>query len=155
MIQRVHETGSAAPRAIRRKPAQRAVVVVEFAMCLPILFMFMFAIMEFSRILQIQHVVREAAFEGARAAASLNATTQTVQSQVNKVLAAGNLTNPVTTITNGNGGALAYSSSLATVSISVDPSGNSWLMNYLLPGHAITGSITLDREIQAVSVPGP
>ena len=105
--------------------------------------------------MQIQHVVRQAAFEGAREAASLDATTQTVQAQVNKVLAAGNLTNPVTTITDGYGNALAYSSSTATVSISVDPSGNSWLMRYVLTGHPVTGSITLAREIQAVSVPGP
>ena len=67
--------------------------------------------------MQIQHVVREAAFEGAREAASLDATTTTVQTQVNKVLSAGNLVNPTTTITDGSGGALTYSSSTATVSI--------------------------------------
>ncbi len=148
-------TVSRRKRPRRTRQARRAAVIVEFAMCLPILFAFMLAIIEFSRLMQIQHVVREAAFEGAREAASLDATTTTVQTQVNKVLSAGNLSNPTTTITDGSGNTLSYSSSTARVSISVDPAGNSWLLRYVLAGHPVTGSITVAREIQAVSVPGP
>ena len=137
------------------KHKRRGVALVEFAMCVSILFLFMFAMIEFSRVLQIQHVVRQAAFEGARTAATLDATTATVQAQITKVLSAGFLVNPGTPIiTDGNGGPLTYSSSRATVTISVDPAGNSWMMNYVMPGHPITASITLDREVQAVSVPG-
>ena len=133
--------------------------VVEFAMCVSILFIFMMAMIEFSRILQIQHVLREAAFEGARTAATLDATTATVQNQVNKVLSAASLVNATTTITASNpppntaSTALAYSSTTATVSISVDPSGNSWLMEYLTAGHMVTATVTLDREILGISVP--
>ena len=144
-------------RRLRRSAGRkrRGAVLVEMAMCISLLFLLMFALIEFSRVLQIQHVAREAAFEGAREAASLDATTQSVQAQVNKVLSAGNLINVTTTITDGNGNALAYSSSTATVSVSVDPAGNSWFINYVTPGNPISATITLDREIQAVSVPGP
>ena len=138
--------------SLRRSSRQnrRGVALVEFAMCVSVLFLFMFAMIEFSRVLQIQHVIRQAAFEGARAAATLDATTATVQAQVNKVLSAGSLVNATTTITPNP---LTYSSTTATVNISVDPAGNSWMINYVTPGHPITATITLDREVQAVSVP--
>ena len=166
MVQQVSEKGSEAKMASftssrqrSRKRKRRGAALVEFALCASLLFLFMLAMIEFSRILQIQHVVREAAFEGTRAAASLdavasNGATPNATSQINKVLAAGNLVNVNYTVTDGNGNALAYSSSTATVSISVDPAGNSWFMKFVTPGHPITATITLNREIQAVSVPG-
>ena len=167
MVQRVSDHDSEARRALaggslRRSPRQRrrGAALVEFALCASLLFLFLFAMIEFSRVMQIQHVVREAAFEGARTAATLdavvsNGSTPNVTSQVNKVLSAGNLVNTNVTVTDGNGKTLTYSSSTTTVSVSVDPAGNSWFMKFVMPGHPITAAITLDREIQAVSVPGP
>src|SRR3989304_7544629 len=50
----------------RRRRTRAAAVVVEFAICAPILFLFFFASLEFSRVNMIRQSVENAVYEGAR-----------------------------------------------------------------------------------------
>ena len=151
---------SGASRRRDRFTANRAVVVksanrsgaaaVEFALCLPVLFAFVFGILEFSRVTQLQQSVRLAAFEGARAGISLNASTTDVQTAVNKIMTATGITNYTTTITPNP---LTYSSTTVTVNVSLDPTQNAWIKWYVKSNNTVDATIVLQREVQAVSVP--
>jgi Flp pilus assembly protein TadG len=134
----------------RLQKRRRGASAVEFAMCIPVLVAVLFAIIEFSRLLQIQHAVREAALEGARTAITLDGTAQTAQTQATNILSMVGITNPTITITPNP---LAYTSPSVSVNVSVDPSGNSWYMYFLTAGHPLQATVTLDREVQAISVP--
>jgi Flp pilus assembly protein TadG len=135
--------------ARRWKRRRRATSTVEFALCVSILFTVMFAMIEFSRLLQVQHAVREAALEAARTGITLDATAQTTQDRATAVLAMVGITNASITVT-----PIAYTSPSVSVTVSVDPSGNSWFLKFLTTGHPIKATVTLDREVQAISVPG-
>lgn len=134
------------------KNRRRGAAVVEFAMCVPIFLTTVFAIIEFSRMLQIQHVVRQAAFEGARTGMTLDATATTAENQAKKVLGMIGVANPSITVTPNP---LTYASTGVSVTVSVNPAGNSWFMRFLPSGQPIAATVALDREVQAVSVPGP
>src|SRR3989304_687459 len=53
-------------RKIRGSQSRSGVVVVEFAICAPLLFMFFFASLEFSRVNMIRQSIENAVYEGAR-----------------------------------------------------------------------------------------
>ena len=137
-------------RQYKRKSDRWGATTVEFALCLPILFSLLFGILEFSRVTQLQQSTRLAAFEGARAGISLNATTSDVQTAVNRVMAAVVISNYTTTVTPSP---LTYTSSSVCVSVSLAPNNNAWFTCFVSSGKSISASVTLLREVQAVSVP--
>lgn len=139
-------------RERRMATRRRAAAAVEFALCVPILLTVVFAVIEFSRMLQLQHIVRQAAFEGARTGMTLDATTATAQAQVTKILGMVRVSNATVTITPNP---LTYASTGVSVTVSVPAAGNSWFMRFLPSGSSVTATVALDREIQAISVPGP
>ena len=134
----------------RQTKKRRGATSVEFALCLPVLLTFVFGILEFSRVTQLQQSARLAAFEGARAGISLNATNADVTAAVNKVMSAISIANYTTTITPTT---LAYTSNTVTVSVAIPPSQNAWIVKFVPSSQTITATITLNREIQAISVP--
>ncbi len=129
---------------------RRGATSVEFALCLPILLAFVFGILEFSRVTQLQQSVRLAAFEGARAGISLNAVTTDVQTAVDRVMSAISISNYSTTITPHP---LTYTSSSVAVTVTLDPTQNAWFTWFVKSTNTITANVTLLREVQAVSVP--
>ncbi|WP_010582367.1 TadE/TadG family type IV pilus assembly protein [Schlesneria paludicola] len=129
---------------------RRGATTVEFSLCLPILLLFVFGIMEFSRITQLQQSVRLATFEGARAGIPLNATTADVQNAVNGVMSALSISNFQTTISPSP---LTYTSSSVTVTVALDPTQNAWITWFARSSNTIDASVTLLREVQSVSVP--
>jgi len=137
---------------IRFPRDRRGASVVEFAICFPVALTFLFGIIEFARVLQIQHSVRLAAFEAARAGVTLDSSTSDITTSVANTLAAVNITNSQTTITPNP---LSYTSPTVTVTVSADPAQNAWLTWFVTAGHPVSSTITLNREVQAVSVPGP
>ena len=139
-------------RERRKAGLRRAAAAVEFALCVPILLTVIFAVIEFSRMLQLQHTVRQAAFEGARTGMTLDATTTTTRDRVTKILGMVGVSNPTVTISPNP---LTYASTGVSVTVSVPTAGNSWFIRFLPSGSAITATVSLDREIQAISVPGP
>ncbi|MGD0901169.1 MAG: TadE family protein [Thermoguttaceae bacterium] len=134
----------------KRLHRRRAAAAVEFAVCVSVLFLVIFAIIEFSRLSQLQHAVRQAALEGARTGMTLDATTTTTQNKANQILNMVGVTDGTVTVSPNP---LAYTSPSVSVTVSVDPAGNSWWMQFLTAGHPLTATITLDREVQAISVP--
>ena len=133
-----------------RKVNRRGATTVEFAVCLPILFAFIFGILEFSRCTQLQQTARLAAFEGARAGISLNAQTTDVTTAVNRVMSAISISNFTTTITPNP---LTYSAASISVTVSLNPTQNAWFTWFVSSSHTISANVTLAREVQSVSVP--
>ena len=136
-------------RQSRSSKNRRGSSVVEFALCAPVLFAVLFGIIEFSRMLQIQHTVRQAALEGARAGIALDASTSDVQTAATTITGIIGIVSPTITI---NPNPLAWSSQTISVTVSADPSKNGWLLWFFTAGKPVTATITMDREIQAVSV---
>ena len=132
-----------------RRP-RRGVAVVEFALCVPILLVVIFAIIEFSRAMQIQQTVRQAAFEGARAGLALDAAASDATTAATSIATAAGLNSPTVTVSPNP---LSYTSQTVQVTVSVSPTNNSWFMRYVLGSQQIGATITLDREVQAVSNP--
>jgi|SRR5579863_9451700 len=130
--------------------SRRGATVVEFSICFPILLAFVFGTIEFSRILQIQHTIRLAAFEGARAGVPLDSTTSDVTTRVQSVLSAVKISNSTTTITPSP---IVYTSPTITVTVAADPALNKWVTWFVAAGKPLSSTITLNREVQAVSVP--
>jgi Flp pilus assembly protein TadG len=133
-------------RLLRRRGA----ATVEFAICASVLVMVMFAIIEFARLLQIQHAVRQAALEGARAGVDLDATTTSTTTAATNILNMVGITSPTITVTPNP---LAYASTSVSVTVSVDPANNSWYKFFLPAGTPLRATVTLEREVNAISVP--
>lgn len=134
----------------RRSKKRRGATSVEFALCLPVLLTFVFGILEFSRVTQLQQSARLAAFEGARAGITLNAKNSDVTTAVNKVMSAISIANYTTTITPTT---LSYTTATVTVSVAIPPSQNAWIAKFVPSSQTIVATITLAREVQSVSVP--
>ncbi len=137
-------------RALKPCHERRGTSVVEFAVCLPVLLAFTFGTIQFSRMVQLQHTLRLAAFEGARAGVTLDSSSADVQNKVAGTLAVLGVNNPTVTITPNP---LAYTSPTITVTVSADPTQNAWLNWFPATGNPISATVTLNREVQAVSSP--
>ena len=137
---------------IRRTRSQRrGQATVEFALCATAFFMIMFGTVEFARVTQIQNVVRQAAFEGARAGALLDGTvTSATTAATNLLKAVGVKTNTVTISPNP----ISYNSPTVTVTVSASPKSNGWLTWIFTSSQNISSTISLDREIQSISAQG-
>lgn len=139
------------------KPSRRAArhrrgaAMVELALCLPILFTVVFAILEFSRNLQIHQTVREAAFEGARAGIALDATTSDVIDAATTITNIAAIKNPQITV---NPAQLSYTSPTVSVTVSTTAASNGWFLMFFNSSSVISATITLNREVQAVSFAG-
>ena len=118
-------------------------------MCVPILFLIAFAIVEFSRALQLQETVRQAAFEGARAGLALDAVTSDATTAAQNICNAVGVNGATITVTPNP---LSYTSQTIGVTVSVSPSNNHFFTRFVT-GSTIQSSITLDREVQAISNP--
>lgn len=129
---------------------RRGAATVEFALCLPVLLAFVFGILEFSRVTQLQQSVRLAAFEGARAGIQLDGKTSDVTTAVNRVMSSIGASTYSTTITPNP---LTYSSSSITVTVSLDPTKNAWLTWFVKSSNTVSATVTLLREVDAISVP--
>lgn len=125
---------------------------VEFAVCLPVALILVFGIIEFSRVMQIQHTIRLAAFEGARAGVTLDSSTSDITTRSQSILNAINLKSSQITVTPNP---LTYTSPTVMVTVTADPAKNAWMTWFVTAGNPISSSITLNREVQAISVPGP
>ncbi len=137
-------------RLQRLPPRRRGAAAVEFALCVPILLVTMFAIVEFSRALQIQQAVRQAAFEGARAGLALDAVTSDATTAASNVVTAVGIRNATITVTPNP---LTYTTTTIGVTVSVSPSTNTWFMRFFAGSQPISATITLNREVQAISNP--
>lgn len=131
---------------------RRGTATVELAICLPVLITFVFAILEFSRNLQLHQTVREAAFEGARAGIALDASTSDVTSAATAITNCAAIQNPTISVAPNP---LTYTSPTVSVTVSTTPASNGWFLMFFNSSSVISATITLNREVQSVSAPGP
>ncbi len=138
-------------RSCRIGPWRRGATTVEMAFCVPIVLTVIFAILEFSRNLQLQQSVRQAAFEGARAGVALDAVTSDVTTAATSIASIVGIKSPTITVVPNP---LTYGSTTVSVTVSTTPASNGWFLRFFNKTSVISSTITLNREVQAISVPG-
>lgn len=136
------------PQRSRRRPGA---VTVEFAFCASIFFMFIFAMLEMTRFIYIQHSVQMCAYEGARAGVTPGAKVADVEQRVANLMQATGVrvykvkTKPeeITSLTES-----------VRVTITCNFSDNSWVPSSFLTNRKITSEIALQHENMAYLRPG-
>jgi Flp pilus assembly protein TadG len=123
---------------------------VEFALCLPVLFMVIFAIIEFARANQLRHTAKQAAYEGARVGIAPGASATEVQTAASAILTASGVTSSSVSVSPS---AITSSTPSVAVTVSIDASSNAWTSLFIPSGAAFTATVTLDSENQAISTP--
>jgi Flp pilus assembly protein TadG len=130
-------------RISRRRTTRSAAVVVEFAICAPILFMLFFASLEFSRVNMIRQSIENAVYEGARRGIVPGATAadcrNAAQAVLNSVFARAATVSITPTV-------ITDDTSDVTVAISVPVNSNSWVIPRFFANRTISGAMTMKRE---------
>ena len=139
------------PRQRPRRSTRSGAVVVEFAICVPVLLLVFFASLEFSRVNMIRQTVENAVYEGARRGIVPGATADncrtTAQTVLNTVSINGAQVDVSPTV-------ITQDTTEVTVSVAVPVNNNSWVTPVFFGDKTITGSMTLRRErFETSSVP--
>ncbi len=132
--------------ADRRRLAanRRGVSAVEFALTAPILFLFLFAALEFGRYNMILQTANNAAFEAARACIVPGATIANGQTAGANILSAVGISGGTVTINNGV--ALTNTTTQITATVTVPITRNLWTSAVFCKGTATTKSCTLTSD---------
>lgn len=130
-------------RRARCEACRCGAVAVEFAICAPILLMFFFASLEFSRVNMIRQSVENAVYEGARRGIVPGATAENCREAAQVVL---NSISARDAEIDVNPATITPSTEEVTVSITVPIDTNSWVIPVFFDGRSVTGSMTLKRE---------
>jgi len=129
-------------RSCRRN--RRGAAAVEFAVVSPVLFLLIFGMIEFGRMVMVQQIITNAAREGARKAVVDDSTTN-VSDTVTKYLLgqiSGATTTPTTIASSGTGDYGKFQ-----VTVSVPYSSVSWLPhNFWLGSKTLTATSVMRRE---------
>ena len=126
-----------------RRRRRAGAVIVEFAICVPILFLFFFAALEFSRVNMIRQTIENAMYEGSRRGIVPGATADDCRTAAQNVLNTVSTQDAEITVTPG---VITPETSQVTVAISVPVNSNSWVMPLFFDGKTIANSMTLRRE---------
>jgi Flp pilus assembly protein TadG len=137
-MRRRHHMQSA-PLAIGTR---RGATTVEVALILPVLFLFIFASFEFSRLNMLKHLAGAAAYEGAREGIVIGATVGDVTTRVNAILASGGVYDADITTTPTT---ISEATTEVVVQVTIPVEGNFWVMPKYVSG-TITGSCRLSTE---------
>jgi len=131
-------------RSCRRN--RRGAAAVEFAVVSPVLFLLIFGMIEFGRMVMVQQVITNAAREGARKGVLDGSTNSDVTTVVSNYLTSANITGATTTVTPTNPSNATYGGTV-TVSVSVPYSSVSWLPhNFWLGSKTLTATSVMRRE---------
>ncbi len=127
----------------RKTDLRRGATTIEFALCAPVLFLFTFASMEFSRVNMIRQTVENAMYEGCRRGIVPGATAQEVEGAAQQVMDAILTNNAQITVSPT---VIDEDTPDITVSIVVPINDNSWVTPFFFEGQNVTNSMTLRRE---------
>ncbi|TWT80986.1 TadE-like protein [Planctomycetes bacterium CA13] len=116
--------------------------MVEFAITVPILFLFFFASFEFCRAAMIRHTVDNAVYEATRTAMIPGATADEAENIAESIMASLGVTNVSVIVTPGT---IERDTAEVTVRVSVPMSGNSYLPVQYFHGD-IVRELTMRRE---------
>jgi Flp pilus assembly protein TadG len=127
----------------RRRKDRRGAVLVEFALCAPILFFFFFTAFEFSRVNMIRQSIENAAYEGSRRGIVPGATADDCKAAARVVL--NSISARVATV-NVTPTVIQPDTEEVTVSIDVPINENSWVAPFFFEGMTVSTSMTMRRE---------
>lgn len=134
-------------KALRKtigRPHRRGAVLVEFAVCAPIIFAVIFASFEFCRVNMIRHTMDNAAYEGARQAIVPGATDQTARDAAESLLAILSVRDSTVTVSPTP---ILPQTPQVTVTIDVPLQRNTWGAPLFFNRKSLTTSCTLTREV--------
>ncbi len=120
------------------------VVSVEFALTAPLLFLFFFGMLEFSRANMVRHALRTACYEGCRVGIVLGATREEVEDATKASLDAVGLTQYEISVTPA---VIVPATRDVTVTISASLDENSWVIPKFLGGDGVQNTMTMEREL--------
>ena len=123
----------------------RGAAAVEFAMTVPILFLFVFGAIEFSRANMIKNMIENAAMEGARHGMLPGSTAPECIAAAQELLDIMALNGATVTV---DPATLTPTTPQVTVTVSVPLSQNSLAMSRFVIGESLNQSVTLPREAQ-------
>jgi Flp pilus assembly protein TadG len=118
-------------------------VLVEFALCAPILFFFFFTAFEFSRVNMIRQSIENAAYEGSRRGIVPGATAEDCKAAARVVL--NSISARVATV-NVTPTVIEPDTEEVTVSIDVPINENSWVVPFFFKDMIVSTSMTMQRE---------
>ena len=128
----------------RRTPCRRGATAVEFAVAAPILILFTFAGIEFSRVNSIRNTMENAAYEGARRGVVPGATAAACQATAQNLLDVIQVNDSSVTV---NPATISPDTDTITVTVSVPLSAaNGYVTPQYYLGQSLQTSITLPRE---------
>lgn len=116
---------------------------VEFAICSPILFLFTFASLEFSRVNMIRQTVENSVYEGCRRGIVPGATAADVADAAQFVLNATSISGAQVTV---DPTTITEDTTNVSVSVVVPINENSWVAPLFFSGTQISSNLTLRRE---------
>jgi Flp pilus assembly protein TadG len=127
----------------RRKSTRAAVVVAEFAICAPILFLFFFASLEFSRVNMLRQSAENAVYEGARRGIVPGATATNCRDSAQVVLNSISANGATITVTPS---VITKDTPEVTVAVTIPVNSNSWVFPFFFRDKSISSRMTLQRE---------
>jgi Flp pilus assembly protein TadG len=134
-----------------RRQRRSGAVIVEFAICAPILFLFFFAALEFSRVNMIRQTIENATYEGSRRGIVPGATANDCRNAAQLVLNTVSTNDATITVTPG---VITPDTAQVTVAVTVPIDSNSWVTPFFFKNKSLANSMTMRRErFNANSVP--
>jgi Flp pilus assembly protein TadG len=129
-----------------RPRKRRGASAVEFALVAPVLFLFIFGMIEFGRLVMVQQILTNAGREGARLAGLDGVTTADVTTAVNNYLTNTSISGATVTVNPNPPSSAGYGGSV-TVTVSVPFNQVSWLPSPMfLNGQTLQAVTSMRRE---------
>lgn len=131
----------------RRK--RRGASTVEFAVVIPVFFIFVFGIVELGRGMMVTHLLGNAARDGCRVGIIAGETTSTVASKVTSKLSSQGINGATTTVLVNDANvdvSSANSGDVITVNVTVPASNITWLPGAGYLTGTLAGTYSLRRE---------
>jgi Flp pilus assembly protein TadG len=133
------------PTPSQDRPKRQGAAVVEFAVLAPLLFLLVFGMLEYGRLIMVQQIITNASREGCRQAVLEGATSTGVETSVQSYLTGSSISNATVTVSPDP--AVAGPGDPMTVTVDVNFDDVSWLPTSMyLGGRVLSASSTMRRE---------
>lgn len=143
------------PSKAQRRTSRRGAALVEFAVVLPVIMLFLTAMVEISRILMLQHTADTAAYEAARCAMVPGATATEAEWEAFALIEAAGLRNTTVTISPSE---ITEDTAFITVRVQVPANENSWMLSDQFADVVVASEVTLLTErspiVRLSGIPG-
>jgi Flp pilus assembly protein TadG len=127
----------------RPRRTRRGTGVVEFAIAAPVLFLTIFASIEFARVHFIRNTINNAAYEAARRGIVPGVTSQDVIDEANLLMSSASIAGATVDVTPTT---ILPTPSEVTVEITVPMDMNGWIAPMFFGGKSVSSASTLARE---------